>query len=113
MCFTNKNRLQNQTKSDHKRANLRKAEFEELQSLKSNSTIIIKKADKGSAVVIQDRTDYIKEGLRQLNDTKFYKQVEVDLTQHHRDLVLRKVNEMLSFGEITQKCADYLVIDNP
>ena len=70
-------------------------------------------ADKGSAVVIQNRDDYIKEGLRQLNDTNFYKQVDKDLTVDHKNLVSSKVNNMLTSGEITPKCAEYLVIDNP
>ena len=73
MRFLNESNLQTQAPSTHKRANLRKAEFEALKSLKSSSEIIIKKADKGSAVVIQKRVDYIKERLRQLNDKNFYK----------------------------------------
>ena len=113
MCFMNENSLQNQSSSNHKRANLRKTEFEALKSLKNNKDIVIKKADKGSAVVIQNRTDYIKEGLKQLNDTKFYTQVESDLTVHHKNLVASKINTMFTSGEIDQKCANYLVIDNP
>ena len=113
MCFMNENCLQHQPPSNHKRANLRKTEFEALKSLRSNTNIIIKKADKGSAVVIQDRRDYIEEGLKQLNDKKFYREVDTDLTAHHRDLVSLKVTNMLRAGEITDKCANYLVIDNP
>ena len=113
MCFQNENSLQNQPPSTHKRANLHKTEFDALRSLRSNTEIVIKKADKGSAVVIQNRTDYISEGLRQLNDKQFYKQVDSDLTSYHRDIVSRRVNDMLKSGEITQKCAEYLVIDNP
>ena len=113
MCFLNENSLQSKPLSQHKRANMRKAEFDALKSLKANSDIIIKKADKGSAVVIQNRKEYIKEGLRQLNDTKFYKQIDSDLTDYHKNLVSSKVNSMLKSGEITEKCASYLVIDNP
>ena len=90
-----------------------KAEFETLRSLKSNKDIIIKKADKGSAIVIQDRADYIKEGLKQLNDTKFYKPVPNDLTYEHKELVSLQVTKMLKFGEIDQKCADYLILEIP
>ena len=113
MCFLNENKLQNCSSNTHDRANLRKTEFQALKSLKLNSNIIIKKADKGSAVVIQDRTDYIKEGLRQLSDTNFYKQVDTDLTTHHQKLVSTYVNKLVHIGEITQKCADYLSIENP
>ena len=85
----NENKLQNQTGSEHKCSNFRKPEFEALKYPKSNSDIIIKKAEKGSAVVIQDRTDYITEGLRQSNDQDFYGQVDTHLTCHHTYLECR------------------------
>ena len=53
--------------------NLTKEERSAKRSLSQNRDIIIKKADKGSAVVIQNRSDYIKEGLRQLSDRNFYR----------------------------------------
>ena len=91
---------------------MRKTEFESLKSLNANGDIIIKKADKGSAVVIQDKIDYINEGLKQLNDTNFYKQIDFDMTPYHNNLVVSKINEMRTLGEITQKCADYLITDH-
>ena len=36
---------------------------------------MIKKADKGSCVVVWDRNDYIKEAEKQLNDTNAYKDI--------------------------------------
>ena len=41
----------------------------------SNPDIIIKPADKGSATVIMNKSDYINEGYRQLNDVRYYKQI--------------------------------------
>ena len=37
-----------------------------------NKKTIIKPADKGSAVLIKQRDDYLKEGYKQVADTKFY-----------------------------------------
>ena len=51
-----------------------------MTDLKQNTDIVIKPADKGSAVVIQNKEDYIKEGLRQLSDQNFYQEVPDDLT---------------------------------
>ena len=48
--------------------NLTKEETEALYSLKDDTSIIIKGADKGSVVVAWDRTDYLKEAYRQLDD---------------------------------------------
>ena len=113
MCFQNEVSLENSTVTKSSRANLRKAEFDALRSLKSNTNIIIKKADKGSAIVIQDRADYITEGLKQLNDVKFYKSVPLDLTNKHKEMVSLQVSIMLKFGEISQKCAEYLTLETP
>ena len=52
--------------------NLSKDEWKGLLELKKNPNIIIKKADKGLAVVIMDTVDYLKEGYRQLSDPNFY-----------------------------------------
>ena len=41
-------------------------------SLHDNKNIIIKLADKGSAVVIMDRQQYVWEGYRQLKDKTYY-----------------------------------------
>ena len=53
--------------------NLSAQEIEALLLLKNDNNIIIKKADKGGATVIMDLDNYLKEGYRQLNDTKYYK----------------------------------------
>ena len=68
--LTNENDL-NKTfvKSPHS-TNLSRAEKTALKTL-SNNQDIVKKADKGSSIVIQNRIDYIKEGERQLSDPKF------------------------------------------
>ena len=50
--------------------NLTKEERDALYSLRDDSTIIIKGADKGSVVVVWDREDYLKEPCKQLEDRK-------------------------------------------
>ena len=52
--------------------NMTLAQYKAMTKLRENSNIVIKKADKGSNVVIQNRTDYIEEGLRQLGENQFY-----------------------------------------
>ena len=57
-------------KNTPKRYNLTKEERSAKHSLFENKNFIIKKADKGSAVVVQNKSGYLKEGLRQLSDRK-------------------------------------------
>ena len=58
--------------------NLTKRERDALYNLKNDKTIVIKGADKGSAVVVWDREDYIKEVENQLGDTNIYEEVPND-----------------------------------
>ena len=59
-------------------SNLSKEEWKAVRSLANDRNIVIKKADKGSCVVIWDRSDYIMEAEKQLNDKAVYKDVNFD-----------------------------------
>lgn len=56
--------------------NLTKDEVKALRELINNKNIVIKPADKGSAVVILEREKYIEEVYRQLNDKIYYRKLE-------------------------------------
>ena len=43
-----------------------------MRSLQNDRSVVIKPADKGSALVVWDRTDYLKEAERKLSDGKTY-----------------------------------------
>ena len=55
--------------------NLIREERSVLYNLKNDKNIVIKSADKGSAVVVWDRDDYIKEAENQLGDKDIYEEV--------------------------------------
>ncbi len=56
--------------------------------------------DKGSAVVLMDTENYIKEAERQLSDTDFYVITESDLTEKHIKQIEEILKEMLDKLEI-------------
>jgi hypothetical protein len=93
--------------------NLDDSEKIALKELSENRSIVIKPADKGSAVVILNRCDYISEGLRQLSDQNYYKQVPQDLTQTHNDKVGVTIRGLVDKQEISEQTGDYLIITNP
>ena len=67
--------------------NLTPEQYDAITALKNNKSIVIKKADKGSATVVMNRNDNIKEGVRQLSDTAFYQKLEQDpLSDHKREI---------------------------
>ena len=51
-------------------SNLSKLEWEAIRSLAGDRSIVIKKADKGSWVVVWDILDYLTEAKKQLNDRR-------------------------------------------
>ena len=55
--------------------NLTREERSALYNLKNDKNVVIKSADKGSAVVVWDRDDYIKEAEEQLGDKDIYEEV--------------------------------------
>ncbi len=81
--------------------------------MKNNTEIIIKPADKGSAVEVMNRHDYIQEGLHQLEDENFYLAQNICLTEEHNKIIGNKISEMVDNGEITEKTGEYLHICEP
>ena len=96
-----------------KHDNLKPSERSALHRLKKREDIIIKPADKGSAVVVMDREHYISEAERQLNDSTFYKALDHDPTHEFAKKVADAVSEMLNGDHISEKNAIYLTVDQP
>jgi reverse gyrase len=60
--------------------NLTQTERSALRNLQERHDIFIKPADKGSAVVVMDKTTYLQEAERQLSDCRFYEKLDSDPT---------------------------------
>ena len=56
--------------------NLSQRERSALHRLNKNKDIVIKPADKGSATVIMDSSEYFKEAMRQLQNEQYYQKVD-------------------------------------
>ena len=113
MILLNETEVSKINSKNPKMDNLSRAERSAIHTLKNNKDITIKPADKGSAVVILNTTDYIAEATTQLNNPKFYKKMDHDPTQDHHLEVQKVLKEMLDREEIDQSCYDYLNISKP
>lgn len=60
-------------------SNTSKEEWETIRTLSYDRTIVIKKADKGSCVIVWDKTDCLLEAKKQLNDASIYKILKINL----------------------------------
>lgn len=103
--------------SDHKirspKPNLTSNERKALRDLQQNHSIIIKKADKGSCVVIQDLLDYITECERQLSDERYYEKIPNDYTLENASKVNSLVDQMIRRGSISEKVGKYIKAEKP
>ena len=86
--------------------NLSRGERKALSQLKSDQTIIIKEADKGSAVVIMDRDFYRDKILEMLNDNNFYKETDGNADKRTRNLILKLLKKYDS--ELYEEEKDYI-----
>ena len=91
--------------------NITNQQKEAITKLKSQHAIIIKPADKGGQIVLQDRTNYILEATRQLTDTSFYRPLTepmYPLTEPETQTMVRTlIDEMKKNKLITTKQAHY------
>ena len=83
-----------------------------IKSLQENCRIVIKPADKGSAVVVMYRANYLAEGYRQLADGSFYQRVDRDLTVEIRQEVQEVVQDLFTSREIDETVRSYLQDDH-
>ena len=80
--------------------NLTRDERGTLPNLKNDKTIVIKGADKGSAVVVWDRDDYIQEAEKQLGDKEIYEKISND-PQPLIDTIYRTVEKLRKRGDLS------------
>ena len=89
--------------------NLKNVEYKALQSLSDNNEIVIKKADKGSNIVIMNKSDYINEGLTQLSNEKFYKKLKTNPTSSYRERIHLILKHTQEEKQISEKVFQYLI----
>ena len=108
-----KNDLAQEPAKTRTHPNLTKEERKAMDDLSQREDIIISKADKGGAVVIQDVDDYVTEANRQLNDTEYYKLIDQDLTPEHTTTANEAVDQLATEELISKKTAKALRTQEP
>ena len=91
--------------------NLTKEEQKAREDLRSYDDIIIKQADKGSAVVVMDKERYVTEATRQLGDSAVYVSLEMDPTGFMIEKVNESLNKACSDGHISDRTLEYLLVN--
>ena len=94
-------------------SNLTKEERKALFSLRDDTSIIIKEADKGSAVVVWDREDYLAEAGKQLDDKNVYKKVTKEVEGSLIKTIKGVLGKIRKRGDISDSTLDYFLVNNP
>ena len=99
-------------------ANITSAEREAIQSLRSNDSIVIFPADKGGAVVIQNRHNYTDMAKEHLSSSttegeNIYQQLSSDCTDDIAKVVNHGIDEAHLAGVIDDDTSSYLKVKNP
>ena len=73
---------------------------------------MIKSAGKGSAVVVWDREDYIKEAEKQIGDEEVYEEVSSDATPLPKTInaVIAKIRKR---SDLKRDTLDYIIMKDP
>ena len=92
--------------------NLTKEERDALYSLRDDSSVIIKGADKGSVVVVWDRQDYLKEAYKQLEDREVYEEVPNDPSVLV-NTIIKALEKIRLRGDLSSDTLNYFVVEDP
>ena len=92
--------------------NLTNSERKALYDLKNDKSIVIKSPDKGSAVVVWGRKDYIKEAEKQLDDEELYEEVSNDAAPLLKTIngVIAKIRKR---GDLKRDTLNYFIMKDP
>nr|XP_049581060.1 uncharacterized protein LOC125971932 isoform X2 [Syngnathus scovelli] len=93
--------------------NLTKGEKMALEELSSAENLVIKPADKGSAVVIMDRQKYVQEAHRQLRNSEYYLSIQTPIYPITEKKVHGILDQMRKERNITKKQLLYLKGTSP
>lgn len=84
-----------------------------LHSFQNDSSIIIKNADKGGAVVVMDASAYREEALRQLSDKDTYCELKGDPTDAFKKELSSLLDRAVSAGNLSSRDKEMLVPESP
>ena len=93
--------------------NLTKGERNALHWLRDDPSIITKEADKGSAVVVWDREDYMREANSQLSGKDEYQEFKGEAEGLLIKVIKSVLRKTRSRGDISDETLDYFLVNNP
>ncbi|KAK3098186.1 hypothetical protein FSP39_017007 [Pinctada imbricata] len=91
---------------NHIKSNINNSQQKAIKDLQKDTSIVIKEADKGGAIVIMDANHYEQMALDQLEDTSFYKKLPKNEDRKTMSLIGRLIR--VHGHQLTKNEIDYL-----
>jgi peptide-methionine (R)-S-oxide reductase len=93
--------------------NLTQPQRQCIRDLRSNQECIIKPADKGGAIVLMTKTQYLEKANALLQDRRHYRKIPSDMTNTYNKQITEYIKEQQERGHITKEIAQYLITKSP
>ena len=94
-------------------SNLTKQERHALYSLRDDTSVIIKEADKGSGIVVWDREDYLAEARTQLKHKDVYQELKGNIVGPLEKIIKSVLRKVRDRKDISDETLDYFLVNNP
>ena len=94
-------------------SNLKKEERQTIHSLRDDTSIIIKEAEKGSGIVVWDREDYLAEARTQLKDKDVYQELKGNIVGPIEKIIKSVLRKVRNRKDISDETLDYFLVNNP
>ena len=94
-------------------SNLAKEGRHALYSLRDNTSIIIKEADKGFGIVVWDREDYLTEARIQLKDKDVYQELKGNIEGPIEKIIKSVLRKVRNRKDTSDEKLDYFLVNNP
>ena len=95
-----------------KYSNITREERKAIKTLGNDRSIVIKEADKGSAVVVWDRQDYICEAESQLQDEEVYEECSGEVVSPLIRTIKSCLQRVKERGDVSLETLDYFLVNN-
>lgn len=88
--------------------NFSQEEWGAMKGLRQDNSIVIKPADKGCIVVVMDRWQYVREAMRQLEDTEFYEELTEPIYLESVERIKSELQVLQEKGILNKKQVEYI-----
>ena len=94
-------------------SNSTKEERQAIYSLRDDTSIIIKEADKGSGIVVWDREDYLAEARTRVKDKDVNQELKGNVAGPHEKIIKSALRKVRNRKDISDETLDYFLVNSP